>query len=107
MPSNNIVIVGLAILNGIFSPALIAVFALQGLWYPIFLPPLLPLVFVFSSLILSTLTLMIAGVPAAIYERVAGERASSAVTGFIWLAGVLVLVLPAIPNIIKALGLGG
>lgn len=108
MPQNNIVvIVGLAILNGIFSPALIIVFALQGIWYPFFLPPMLPLVFALSSLILSTLTLMIGGVPAALYERIAGGRKSSFVSGLIWLAAVLVLTFPAVPNILKAIGLGG
>lgn len=108
MPQNNIVIiVGLAIVNGIFSPALIIVFALQGIWYPMFLPPMLPLVFALSSLILSTLTLMIGGVPAALYERIAGGGKSSFVSGLIWLAGVLVLTFPAVPNILKALGLGG
>ena len=39
------IIVGLAILNGIFSPALIAVFALHPVWYPSFLPAILPLLF--------------------------------------------------------------
>jgi hypothetical protein len=107
MSQNHIVlIVGLAILNGIFSPALIAIFALNGLWYPFFLPPMLPLVFALSSLILSTMTLMIAGVPAALYERVAGGGKSSFTSGMIWFGGVLLLTLPAIPNIIKALGFG-
>jgi hypothetical protein len=108
MPQNSIVvIVGLAILNGIFSPALIAVIALQGLWYPFFLPPMLPLVFALSSLILSTLTLMIGGVPAALYERIFGDGTSSFTSGLIWLGCVLLLTLPAIPNIVRAIGLGG
>lgn len=107
MPQNSIVvIVGLAILNGIYSPLLIMVFALQGLWFPFFLPPMLPLVFMLSSLILATMTLMIGGVPAALYERLAGGGQSSFTSGLIWLGGVLVLTLPAIPNILKALGLG-
>jgi hypothetical protein len=104
MPQNNLVIiVAIAILNGIFSPVLILVFALQGIWYPFFLPPMLPLVFALSSLIVSTLTLMIGGVPAAIYERVAGGGTSSFTSGLIWLAGVLLLTLPAVPNILKAI----
>jgi hypothetical protein len=108
MTQNHIVvIVGLAILNGIFSPALIIVFALQGIWYPMLLPPMLPLVFALSSLILSTLTLMIGGVPAALYERFAGGGESTFTSGLIWLGGVLLLTLPAIPNMLKALGLGG
>jgi hypothetical protein len=108
MPQFNIVIVvGLAIVNGIFSPALIAVFALQGIWYPFFLPPVLGLVFALSSLILSTLTLMVAGVPAALFERLAGGGKSSFTSGLIWLVGMIVLTLPALPNIFKALGTGG
>lgn len=107
MPQNSIVvIVGLAILNGIYSPVLLMVFALQGIWYPFFLPPMLPLVFMLSSLILATLTLMVAGVPAAFYERLAGGGRTSFVSGLIWLAGMVVLTLPAVPNILKALGLG-
>jgi hypothetical protein len=108
MPQNSIVvIVGLAILNGIFSPLLIMVFALQGIWYPFFLPPMLPVVFMLSSLLLATMTLMIGGVPAALYERLAGGGRSSFTSGLIWLGGVIALTLPAVPNIIKALGFGG
>jgi hypothetical protein len=108
MPQHNIVVVvGLAIVNGIFSPALIAIFALQGIWYPFFLPPVLGLVFALSSLILSTLTMMAAGVPAALYERLASDGKSSFTSGLIWLAGMIVLTLPALPNIFKALGAGG
>jgi hypothetical protein len=102
---NIVVIIALAILNGLFSPALIAVFALQGIWYPTLLPPMLPLVLLASSLIVSTLTLMIGGVPAALYERVRGNREPSAVSGAIWFASVLVLTLPALPNLLKAMGL--
>ena len=50
-------------------PALIAVFALHPVWYPSFLPAMLPLLLMLSSLIVATLTLMIGGVPAALYER--------------------------------------
>jgi len=97
------IIVGLAILNGMFSPALIAVFALHPVWYPALLPVMLPLMFLLSSLIVATLTLMIGGVPAALYERVT-RRERAAMSGHIWLAAVLVLTLPALPNIIRALG---
>ena len=60
MPQHNLVaVIGLAILNGMFSPALIPVFALHGLWYPFFLPAILPAVFLACSLIISTFTLML------------------------------------------------
>jgi hypothetical protein len=106
MSANTIVpIVGLAILNGLFSPALGLVFALHNIWMPFFLPASLPLVFLLSSLIVSTLTLMIAGLPAALYERVTGAQETGAVSSAVWFAAALLLTLPAVPNIVKALGL--
>jgi hypothetical protein len=107
MPQHNLVaIVGLAILNGMFSPAVIPVFALHGLWYPFFLPAILPAVFLACSLIISTFTLMLGGVPAALYERFSGEGKSTAMSGLIWLVAVAALTLPALPNVLNAIGLG-
>ena len=107
MPQHNLVgVIGLAILNGMFSPALIPVFALHGLWYPFFLPAILPAVFLACSLIVSTFTLMLGGVPAALYERFSGDGKSSTVSGLLWLVAVAALTLPALPNVLNALGLG-
>ena len=107
MPQHNLVaVVGLAILNGMFSPAIIPVFALHGLWYPFFLPAILPAIFLACSLIVSTFTLMLGGVPAALYEKISGGGKSSAVSGLIWLVAVVLLTLPALPNILNAFGLG-
>ena len=107
MPQHNLVgVIGLAILNGMFSPALIPVFALHGLWYPFFLPAILPGVFLACSLIVSTFILMLGGVPAALYEKISGGGQSSAVSGLIWLVAVVLLTLPALPNILNAFGLG-
>jgi hypothetical protein len=107
MPQHNLVaIIGLAILNGVFSPAIIPVFALHGLWYPFFLPALLPAIFLACSLIVSTFTLMLGGVPAALYEKISGGGKSTAVSGLIWLVAVVLLTLPALPNILNAFGLG-
>ena len=107
MPQHNLVaVIGLAILNGMFSPAIIPVFALHGLWYPFFLPAVLPAVFLACSLIVSTFTLMLGGVPAALYERFSGEGKSTNVSGLVWLAAVAVLTLPALPNLLNAFGLG-
>jgi len=105
-PPSIVPIIGLAILNGIFSPQLIAVFALQGLWYPFFLPASLSMVFALSSLLLSTLFLILSGVPAALYERFTGTGETSFASRMIWLGGMVVLTLPSLPNILRALGLG-
>ena len=60
------------------------------------------LTLMFSSLMVSTGTIILAGVPAAIYERFAGAKDDSTpVSLWIWLAGTALLTLPAIENFIQ------
>lgn len=99
--------VGAAILNGIFSPMLLFVFLLRWAWYPNFFPGVTEVVVALASLILSTLTLMVAGVPAALYERFRSSGETTAESAAIWLVAAIVLTLPAVPNILRAAGLGG
>jgi hypothetical protein len=57
------------------------------------------LIFFFSSLMLSTATVILAGIPAAIYERFVGAKDdSTGVSLWIWLAGTALLALPAMGN---------
>ena len=57
------------------------------------------LTLLFSSLMVSTATIILGGIPAAIYERVTGARDESSETSrWIWLAGTALLTLPAIGN---------
>jgi hypothetical protein len=57
------------------------------------------LVVYFASLMLSTLTIILAGIPAAIFERFVGAKDDSTVTSmWIWVAGTLFLALPALGN---------
>ena len=57
------------------------------------------LTLMFSSLMVSTATIILGGIPAAIYERYAGAKDdSSEVSLWIWLAGTALLTLPAIGN---------
>ena len=106
MNSNAIIPVAVvAILNGIFSPWVLAIFVLYPVWYPAWLPQYAQLVYMASSLILSTLTIMAAGVPAALYERLS-TQAKPIVVASIWLVGTIMLTLPALPNIVTALSQG-
>jgi hypothetical protein len=51
-----------------------------------------PLVFLYlTSIFISLMTLLLAGVPAALYERFKGERESTPTSLFIWFAGTLLL----------------
>ncbi|MBI3705863.1 MAG: hypothetical protein HY244_18870 [Rhizobiales bacterium] len=60
------------------------------------------LTLMFSSLMVSTATIVLAGIPAAIYERVIGAKDDSTVTSlWIWLAGTAILTLPAIGGFLR------
>ena len=56
----------------------------------------------FSSLMVSTATIILGGIPAAIYERLTGAKDDSTVTSlWIWLAATALLALPAAGNFLK------
>lgn len=60
------------------------------------------LTLMFSSLMVSTATIILAGIPAAIYEHVVGAKDDSTeVSMWIWLAGTGILTLPAFGNFLK------
>jgi len=100
-----VAVMAIAIVNGIFSPWVVLVFVLYPVWYPGWLPQYAQLVYMTSALILSTLTIMVSGVPAAIHERIS-KKTNPAMTASLWVAGALLLSLPALPNVMLALGLG-
>ncbi len=95
-----------AIVNGMHSPATLVMQELAPVWYPGLLPVLPELVFYFASLMVSTLTLMFAGVPAAIFERATGAVQSSFASMGIWLVGAAVLTIPALGGVMRAIGAG-
>lgn len=53
-----------------------------------------------TSPFISVMTLLIAGIPAAIYERIRGLKASTPVSLGIWLAAAILLSLPTIIKLI-------
>ena len=86
-------------INGIFNPLmpLAYVFSKSLMSIPLFGSE--TLFFYFWSLMLSTATIILGGIPAAIYEHVIGAKDDS--TGaslWIWLAGTGLLTLPAMGN---------
>jgi hypothetical protein len=106
MNERNFYYIGIAffgMINGIFNQ-LALLFAL--IHVQILAPALLfgsvPLTLMFSSLMVSTATIILAGIPAAIYERYIGAKDDSTVISlWIWLAGTAILTLPAIGNFIS------
>jgi hypothetical protein len=79
-----------------FDPAFILV---KFLLAPAFFLSSPILLFYFTSLFVSVSCLIIAGVPAAVFERVTGRRNSDALSLGIWLAGVIILALPAVTGL--------
>jgi hypothetical protein len=89
--------VGIAIVNGLdFSPVFDSVsFWLYGFAResPIYSGELF---FYLTSVAISLMTLLLAGIPAALYERVRGLQQSTPGSLTIWLLATLLLTLPAI-----------
>lgn len=94
-------ILGFAIVCGLFHPWLGFVFffvsALEGALFFGFTP----LVFLFSSLLFSTACVIAAGIPAAIYEHLTGNRQTNAVSLWIWLLASALIALPAFGNLFR------
>ncbi len=89
--------------NGLFNQIwlLFALIHVQVL-APALLFGSVPLTLMFSSLMVSTATIILGGIPAALYERFAGvQEDSSEVSLWIWLACTALLTLPAIGNFIE------
>jgi hypothetical protein len=90
-------------INGLFNQ----IFLLFALIHVQILAPALlfgsvPLTLMFSSLMVSTATVILGGIPAAIYERSIGaEDDSTPASLWIWLAGTALLTLPAMGNFIN------
>jgi hypothetical protein len=60
------------------------------------------LALMFSSLVVSTATIIVGGIPAAIYERYVGAKEDSTeISLWIWLAGTALLTLPAVGNFLE------
>jgi hypothetical protein len=98
----NFYFIGIAffgMINGLFNPLMLFAYV----WAKVFMfVPLFgveALIFYFASLMLSTATIILGGIPAAIYERLVGAKDDSTVTSlWIWLATTAVLTVPAIGN---------
>ena len=90
-------------INGLFNQVwlLFALIYTQQLAGPLFFGSV-PLTLMFASLMVSTATIVLGGIPAAIYERVKGiADDSTEVSLWIWLAGTAILALPAAGNFLK------
>jgi hypothetical protein len=101
----NFYYVGIAffgMINGMFNPLMLIAYIWSKVLVSYMLFEVEPLIFVFAALMLSTGTIILGGIPAAIYEHFAGAKDDSTVTSlWIWLAGTGILTIPSIGNFLQ------
>lgn len=91
-----VTVVGISILNGLFSPFLAIAVPIAAVLMPEVFPKSVGWVLFFSSLLVSSATLLVSGVPAALYERLVPNSRGSTAALAIWLVGAALLALPAL-----------
>jgi hypothetical protein len=89
-------ILGVCILNGLFSPFLAIAIPITAVLMPEIFPKTREWVIFFSSILVSSATLFFSGVPAALWERYVARVPESEAAMWIWLAVAGVLTLPAL-----------
>lgn len=95
-----VAIAAVSVINGLVSPALILAVLLAPSWLPGFVPMTRETVFYGASLIVSLGTLLLSGIPAALYERLQGQAKSDSTSMLIWLAGTVLLTLPGLARLL-------
>jgi hypothetical protein len=89
-------------INGIFNPLMVYayIWAKVLMYVPLF--GVEALFFYFAALMLSTATIILGGIPAAIYEHFVSAKDDSTVTSlWIWLAATAILTIPAIGDFLR------
>lgn len=89
-------------INGMFSPLRVFAYVFSKMFMVVPLFGSESLILYFSSLMLGTATVILGGIPAAIYERFSGvEEDSTEASLWIWLAGTAILAVPAMGNFLE------
>jgi hypothetical protein len=90
-----VAVVAVSLFNGLLSPTMQAVALFWRVWMPELVPVTPETIFYGASMIVATSTLVFAGVPAALYERLAATAESDRVSMSIWFGAALLLSVPA------------
>jgi hypothetical protein len=89
-----LLVLGVSIVNGMLSPYLNIAIPVTAALMPELFPRTVEWVLFWSSILLSSATLLFSGVPAALYERLVEREPGSTVSMWLWLAGAAALSLP-------------
>jgi hypothetical protein len=97
-----VAILAFGMVSGMFSPLLVPnVTGAMLLLAPGLLITSPHILIFLVYLVGATLTIMIGGVPAALYERATGRRESTSASLWIWLAATALISLPAIVTFLE------
>ena len=103
--NRNLYYIGIAffgMINGIFNPLMAFAYVFSKVLMNVPLFGSESLFFYFAALMLSTATIILGGIPAAIYERFIGATDNSTEASlWMWLAGTAILALPAVGNFLQ------
>jgi hypothetical protein len=92
-----VAILAFGIVSGMFSPIVLPNVTGALILLVPWLLALSPQLFIFLVYVVgATLSVMLAGVPAALYERATGATDSNLASMWLWLAGTALLALPAV-----------
>jgi heme/copper-type cytochrome/quinol oxidase subunit 3 len=94
------IVLGTCIVNGIFSPYLKIAIPISAALMPELFPRTIEWVLFWASILLATATLLFSGIPAALYERLVARNPEDTVSMWIWLAGAMLLTLPAFVRVL-------
>ncbi len=94
-------IIGICVVNGIFSPYLAIAIPIATVLMPEMFPRNQNWILFFSSILVATATLLFSGVPAALYERLIDDDPDGKVASWIWLIAAAVLTLPALDVVMR------
>ena len=89
-------IFGVCIVNGIFSPYLNLAVPVTAVLMPELFPRTIEWVLFWSSILIASATLLVSGVPAALYERLVERDPNAPASMWIWLVGAATLCLPSV-----------
>ncbi len=92
------IIAGICMVNGIFSPYIAIALQIAPILMPEMFPRTIGWALFFSSIIVSTGTLLLGGLPAALYERFVPSDAGLT-SMWVWLAAATFLTYPALDTI--------
>lgn len=91
-----LMLIGLCIINGIFSPYLNIAVPISAALMPELFPRTVEWVLFWGSVLLSSATLLFSGVPAALYERFVDNNPEATTSMWIWFGCAALLTVPAV-----------